>query len=86
MHILNNENQGTREATLWKTLWKGEENIGHKFSRAKVKGGDFLEVGDKEVHGKGVGFWSIFGDHGCLSFTGIGGGHMETGGKHLDHE
>ena len=57
----------------WKTFWKGEENIRHKFSRARAKGGKFLELGDKEVHGKG-GFLSIFGDHGCLSFTGIGGG------------
>ena len=44
----------------WKTFWKGEENNRHKFSRARAKGGEFLELGDKEVHGKG-GFWSILG-------------------------
>ena len=37
MHILNNENKGIREATLWKTFRKGEENIRHKFSRAVAK-------------------------------------------------
>jgi hypothetical protein len=40
MHILNNENKRTREATLWKTFWKGEENIRHNFiSRARAKKG-----------------------------------------------
>jgi len=86
MHILNNENKGTREATLWKTFRKGEENIRHKFSRARAKGGEFLEVGDKEVHGTGGWLLVVFWDHGCLSLTGIEEGHMETGGKHLDHE
>jgi len=39
MHIPNNENKGIREVTVWKTLWKGKENIRHKFSRAMAKRG-----------------------------------------------
>ena len=41
MHILNNENKGIREATLWKTFRKGKENIRHEFSRAMAKGGSW---------------------------------------------
>jgi len=59
MHILNNENKGTRGATPWKTFGKCRENIKHKFSRARAKRGEFLEVGIKGCMGKAVGFWSI---------------------------
>jgi len=45
--------------TLWKTFWRGKENIRHKFSRARTKGGKLLEVGDKEINGKAVGFWLV---------------------------
>jgi hypothetical protein len=65
--------RGQGGATLWKTFWKDKENIRHKFSRARTKNEGFLGVVDNEMHGKGVGFWSIFGDHRCLSFTGMGG-------------
>jgi len=62
MHILNNENKGTREVTLWKTFWKGEENIRHKFSRAGAKKG-LLKVGGEGVYRKGglilVGFGGL---------------------------
>jgi hypothetical protein len=60
MHILNNENKGIREATLWKTFWKGEENIRHKFSRAMARKG-LLEVGVKKLTEKAAGFWLVLG-------------------------
>ena len=48
-----------QEATLWKTFWKGKENIRHGFSRAMARKG-LLEVGSEEVNGEGgrilVGF------------------------------
>jgi len=67
MHILNNENKGIREATLWKTFRKGKENIRHKFSRAMARKG-LLEVGSEEVSGKGglVGFGRTI-DQGALN-------------------
>ena len=83
MNIPNKENRGTWEGTLWKTLWKGKENIRHKFSRARTKGGELLK-GDKKIHGEGGWFMVGFGYHSCLSFTTIGEGHMGMGrGKHL---
>ena len=91
MHIPNNENKGIREATVRKTLWKGKENIRHKFSRAMAKGG-LLEVGRKEANGKGSGwFWESHRSRcpgpNVYPFTGIGEGagmmHRETEGKHL---
>jgi len=93
MHIPNNENKGIREVTLWKTFWKGEENIRHKFSRAMARKG-LLEVGNEEVNGKGgrilVGFGRAV-DRGALNQMSIvykywqGSGHDAYGdrGKHL---
>ena len=60
MHILNNENKGTREATPWKTFWKGEENTRHKFSRARAKKGDSWRW-EMKFTKKVVGFWLVLG-------------------------
>jgi len=74
MHILNNENKRIREATLWKTFWKGKENTRHKFSRARAKRGSSWKQEIKRFIEKAVGFWSFLGTTGVYRFTGIGGG------------